>query len=423
MSGRAAIAHLKLSVPKAVVEIARKLEDAGFETWCVGGAVRDALLGLRRADWDLATAARPDRVRRLFRRTYPIGVEFGTVGVRGGDGVVYEVTSFRRDMATDGRRAVIEYADTIEEDLARRDFTINAIAYHPLRHELKDPFGGLRDLERRVLRAVGHPLTRFEEDYLRILRGLRFAGRFDMTIEPGTWTALRERVPRLVRLSGERVREELLKVVADPQPSRALNLYRGASALLVVYPEIQVPDEEWERLVAAVDAARRSRPFLRIVMLFTAVSSLDALEEMMRRLRFSNAESDRALTLKAAHAVDLPDPSDARAVRRWLGRVGTEAVRDTVRLHAASVRGRGGDIAAFARVARAALTTLRQRPPLTLAELAIDGDDLKEFGLQPGPQFAEILKDCLERVIDDPGMNTRERLLQYVSERWTGPRG
>lgn len=405
-------------MPEAVVEIARRLEDQGFETWCVGGAVRDTLLGHPRGDWDLATAARPPQVRKLFRRTYPIGIEFGTVGVRGSDDQVYEVTGFRRDVSTDGRHAVIEYADTLEEDLARRDFTINAIAYHPIRREWRDPHGGLGDLEAGVLRAVGDAATRFDEDYLRILRGLRFAGRFGLEIEPATWRAMRERAPQLPRLSGERVREELLKVMADPKPSATLEWYRQAGVLPVLYPEMGANGAEWSRRLAAVDAVARSRPFLRAVLWLSGVPDPEALEGLLRRHRFSNAEVDTARTLLSTLALPLPEPDDPRGTRRWLSAVGDRTVQDTLRLHAAAARSRGNKVAPLARTMRAILRVWRARPPLTVADLAIDGDDLKALGLQPGPHFAEILNGCLERVLDDPGMNTREALMPYVKERW-----
>ena len=166
--------------PPAATWIVRTLEEAGHETWAVGGAVRDVLLGRPAGDWDLTTHARPTDVRRIFRRTIPIGVEHGTVGVLARDGTMYEVTTFRKDVQTDGRHAVVEFASTLDEDLARRDFTINAIAWHPLREELRDPFGGAVDLGHGVLRTVGAPEERFREDYLRVLRALRFAGRFGL---------------------------------------------------------------------------------------------------------------------------------------------------------------------------------------------------------------------------------------------------
>src|SRR3954464_11657657 len=160
----------RLDPPETVRGIAKRLEEAGFETWCVGGAVRDALLGHPHLDWDLATAAKPDQVRKLFKRTVPVGIEFGTIGVLDDDNVMHEVTTFRRDVQTDGRHAVVEFGASLDDDLARRDYTINAIAYSASRNVLHDPFGGRDDLARRLVRAVGDPDQRMAEDRLRALR-------------------------------------------------------------------------------------------------------------------------------------------------------------------------------------------------------------------------------------------------------------
>src|SRR6185295_14411337 len=200
-----------LPIPEEVLEIARKLEQAGYEAWCVGGALRDALLGDPHSDYDLATSATPDEVQALFRRTAAVGLKYGTVGVLDRHRTMHEVTTFRRDVSTDGRHAVVAYGVALDDDLARRDFTINAIAYHPLRHEWRDPFGGADDLERGVLRAVGDPAQRFREDYLRVLRALRFAARFGFAIEPDTWKAAHGAAPGLIQLSAERVRDEWFK--------------------------------------------------------------------------------------------------------------------------------------------------------------------------------------------------------------------
>src|SRR4051794_36579859 len=169
----------QLNPPPAVLEIAARLEHAGFEAWCVGGAIRDVLLGHPHLDWDLATSATPDQVRELFgvKRTIPVGIAFGTVGVLDRDGAMHEVTTFRRDVRTDGRHAEVEFGVSLEDDLARRDFTINAIAYSASRDELRDPFDGRRDLDRRIVRAVGDADTRMREDRLRALRAIRFAAR------------------------------------------------------------------------------------------------------------------------------------------------------------------------------------------------------------------------------------------------------
>src|SRR6476661_6227625 len=170
-----------LNPPAAVLEIAGRLEEAGFEAWCVGGAIRDALLGHPHLDWDLATSATPNQVRELFgaKRTIPIGVEFGTVGVLDRKNKMHEVTTFRRDVKTDGRHAEVEFGVSLDDDLARRDFTINAMAYSPTRDELRDPFGGRADLDKHILRAVGDADARMREDRLRALRAIRFASRFD----------------------------------------------------------------------------------------------------------------------------------------------------------------------------------------------------------------------------------------------------
>src|SRR5213594_1127206 len=176
----------RLPIPEEVLRIAKKLEDAGYETWCVGGAIRDNLLGLENHDFDLTTAAPPDEVRRLFKRTVLLGIEHGTVAVLNQRGMPHEVTTYRKDIKTDGRHAVVEFGVSLMVDLARRDFTINAIAYHPIRHEWRDPFHGADDLERRLIRSVGDANWRFQEDYLRILRALRFSARFEFRIHSRT---------------------------------------------------------------------------------------------------------------------------------------------------------------------------------------------------------------------------------------------
>jgi tRNA nucleotidyltransferase (CCA-adding enzyme) len=409
----------QLEVPPAVLGIARRLEEHGHETWAVGGAVRDALLLDSRSDWDLATAARPDAVRKLFRPSYPIGIQFGTVGVRGDDGAVYEVTTFRRDIETDGRHAVVEYGNSIDEDLARRDFTINAIAYHPLRRTLHDPFSGLKDLQDRRLRCVGDPQLRFSEDYLRVLRGLRFAGRFGLEIESATWEALREAVPLLSRLSGERIREELLKTVSSGPASPSLQLYRRSGALAAVYPELsRITETSWNLLLRAVDSIPVQRFGLRVAALFAPAGP--AVEAMMSRLRFSNAEIRKVLALVRALAAPVPEAGDEVAARRWLRAVEPEHARDALRLHFA--RAGGADAAPEARAlmvepVRLILRVLRRHDPVTIADLAIGGDDLKEIGLQPGPEFRRILDQCLAAVIEDPGLNNRETLLDVVRSK------
>jgi tRNA nucleotidyltransferase (CCA-adding enzyme) len=408
------------------LDIADRLEAAGYEAWAVGGALRDAHLGRPRADWDLATGARPEETRSLFERTVPLGVEHGTVGVLAADGTMFEVTTFRLDMATDGRHAVVEFADTVDDDLARRDFTINAMAWRPATDELRDPYGGSDDLAARILRAVRGPELRFAEDYLRVLRGLRFAGAYELMIEADTWTALRDAVPFLDRLSAERVREEMLKVLATKTPSRALRLYRESGALGSWYPELAAADEAlWESALMAVDALRPYRSFLRVVRLLLAadggsdgVQREGAAETILRRLKFSNAEIRRGKHL-AYHYVPLVNPADSAArLREWLHEVREDQARDLFRLHFATGRASGSEESC-----RALLYTwarvhdeLVRRPPVTLGDLAVGGDDLLELGLPRGPLVGLMLDELLAQVLEAPEANEREELLGRARE-------
>lgn len=433
-----------LTAPPPVRWIARTLEEAGHETWAVGGAIRDHLVGLETGEWDLATRARPGDVRRIFRRTVPIGVEHGTVGVLARDGTLYEVTTFRRDVETFGRRAVVEFAEELEEDLARRDFTVNAVAFHPLREEIRDPFGGIDDLRRGVLRTVGEAPTRFAEDYLRVLRGLRFTGRFDLTIEQKTWRALCEATSELGVLSAERIREELTKVLeADPRPSGTLGLYAASGALRELYPELENTvgreraeaeiGDRWSHALLMADALPPSRPLLRLAALLHGVGeeswggevAADRTAAVLIRLRFSNTTTERVTRLVRA-GVRPPeiDGAGGAARRRWLSQTGPELLSDLARLWIASCRvegWRGADAPPPVReTLRALRAELRARPPLSVEDLAVDGRDLIGIGLKPGPRFGEILRDLLERVLDDPDLNEEDTLLALVDEAAAG---
>jgi tRNA nucleotidyltransferase (CCA-adding enzyme) len=379
-----------LALPDEVVAIATRLEQAGHETWCVGGAIRDALLGAAREDVDLATAARPEDVKRLFRRTVPVGLKFGTMGVLDRHRKLHEVTTFRRDVTTDGRHAVVEYGVSLDDDLARRDFTINAIAYHPLRREWRDPFGGTADLAAGVIRAVGDPAARFREDYLRVLRALRFAARLDFEIEPATWAAARAAAPGLGRLSAERVRDEWCRSLETTRSLRRLvELWHEAGAAAVLLPELRrVP-------ALAVDAPEPRDPVLLTAAL------CDEGVGVLERLRFSNADVGRLRRLAAAP----PAPADDTpgAVRRWLSRTGPAA--DDVLALAALAAGNPPAWAAVVAGVRA------RGEPLGRGDLAVTGDDLRAAGVPDGPAMGRVLGALLETVLDEPGLNRREELL------------
>lgn len=426
----------RLDPPPAVRRIAARLTEAGFETWCVGGAVRDALLGLEHADWDLATAATPPQVRALFDRTVPHGIEFGTVGVIDRAGVMHEVTTFRRDVQHDGRHAVVEFGVSIVEDLARRDFTINAIAFSPATDELRDPFGGREDLNRGVVRAVGEPGARMVEDRLRALRAFRFAGRFQFEIDPATWAAIVESAPFLPRLSRERVRQEIEKTLDQVRrPSTALELWRRSGAFASLIPELAAVSDVAVRaadFIGTPDATRRpelaqSRARTRLATLFldfTAPHARAALEG----LRASNKETDwvthqvdswKQLGGPMREAVASSSVSDA-ALRRWASVVGRTRFNDFLRIAAARWTAEAGPsgstrLPAIADVYRRG-TKAAWHDPISVGDLAIDGGDLMELGIPAGPTIGTVLRQLLDRVLDDPSRNQRETLLNLARE-------
>ncbi len=381
-----------MPLPEPVVEIARTLEAAGFDTWCVGGAVRDWKLGQSDQDVDLATAATPEQVQALFPRTVAVGVKYGTVGVLDRQRRLHEVTTFRRDVRTDGRHAVVEYGVSIEEDLARRDFTINAMAWHPFRQELRDPFGGADDLAAGVVRAVGEPTRRFAEDYLRILRMLRFAARFGFTIDPATWEAAKAAAPELKSLSAERVREEWFK---------GLESARSAVELARAWREVGAA-RHW--LPELYDAAQIVEPVrVRDPVILTA-ALCHAAPEVLARLKASNAEIMRTRAISRGPAE--PESAEPVTVRRWLARVG-EAADDLMQV--AEMR-RGSPLHWRAQVEQ----SRARGEPTSRGQLALTGDDLRAAGVPPGPELGRLLEKLLETVLEDPARNTRESLLALV---------
>jgi tRNA nucleotidyltransferase (CCA-adding enzyme) len=439
----------RIDPPAAVRELAAALERAGYEAWCVGGAVRDALLGHPHLDWDLATSATPDEVRKVFRRTIPVGVEFGTVGVFDRDGRMHEVTTFRHDVRTDGRHAEVEFGASLDEDLARRDFTINAIAYSPSRGELRDPYHGRSDLKRGVVRAVGAARQRMLEDRLRALRGLRFAGRFGFKIEDDTWRAIVESAPHLGRLSRERVKQEIEKTLEQVTlPSLTFRMWRDAGAFRAVVPQLATVSDATlgavdavckaaaaEELAAAgprVRARADRQRFLRLTVLFSELAPQDA-ELTLRSLRFSNQQiAQVGQLLRSWNALGtemreqlLREFPPAPQLRRWVSHAGRPGFPLLVRVaHAiwTSQRAAGAPApsAAAIRQLYASGVKTAYREPVAIADLAIDGDDLAAIGITPGPIVGKILSALLDEVLTDPARNTRESLLDLARQHSRG---
>jgi tRNA nucleotidyltransferase (CCA-adding enzyme) len=422
----------RISVPGAVRDIAARLEGAGYETWCVGGAVRDALLGQADLDWDLATAASPGDVKRLFPRTVPVGIEHGTMGVFGSDGRLHEVTTFRADVETDGRHAVVKFGVSLNEDLARRDFTINAIAWSPSRHELRDPFHGRDDLQRKLVRAVGTASLRMAEDRLRALRALRFAARFGFAIDAETWSAIVESAPSLTRLSVERVLQEWIKTLEQVRcPSHAFIHWRASGALAALVPALApVSPEFFEAADHCPRPSTSSRPerialrsLVRLAAPFMPLGGRAARDALLA-LRAANADVTFVSAISdlwVACAEDLERITTATHVnrtelRRIVARIGRVRVHATLRAFAsvwAARRARGQAAPTQSDVMRLTRRMLQIAftDPIALADLAVSGDDLREAGMLPGPSLGRILHQLLERVLDDPALNTHPRLL------------
>jgi tRNA nucleotidyltransferase (CCA-adding enzyme) len=380
----------RLEIPREVLNIAKKLEDAGYETWCVGGAIRDALLGAPHNDFDLTTAAPPAEVQKLFKRTVPVGIEHGTVAVLDTQNTPHEVTTFRKDIKTDGRHATVEFGVSLIDDLARRDFTINSIAYHPLKHEWRDPFDGAADLEKKTIRSVGDANWRFQEDYLRILRALRFSARFEFRIQARTLEAAKANAQGLGQLSAERVHDEWFKGIQTAvRVSKLLELWMDVGAARIWLPEIS---RDWSKVKRQLDKLPRD-PVLITAFLATDAASL------LIRLKCANRDIERGRAI-GKFRDSYPDTKSAAVMRYWLSQVG-EYADDLLTL-------------APEGVVKAVTAIRATNPPLGLKDLAVKGDDLIAAGVRPGPDVGEVLKRLLGEVLDDPGKNTKEYLLSRV---------
>jgi tRNA nucleotidyltransferase (CCA-adding enzyme) len=435
-------------VPRDVTAIVASLRLAGWRSWFVGGAVRDTLLGRDVGDWDVATQAAPAELMRVFPAAIPTGLQHGTVTVVLG-GRHYEVTTLRGEGAySDGRRPdAVHFVDDIAADLARRDFTVNAIAVDPDSGEIVDPFGGARDLGARTLRAVGDPRTRFREDGLRVLRAARFCATLDFEIEPATLAAIAPSLDTFRKVSPERVRAEWLATMRARAPSRAFEVMRESGMLAITCPEllegVGMAQNKWHAFdvwrhgMSCMDACTGD-PVLRIAALLHDVGKprtrafsdktndwtfyehdrvgAEIAEPICERLRFSNDERARIVALVRHHLFHYDQWTDA-AVRRWIRRVGRERVEDLWQLNEADVRAKAEvvDAAEFEpllamkqHVAR----VLAAGDALTVRDLSVDGHDLiRELGLAPGRALGAVLEHLLDLVLTDPARNEREALL------------
>jgi tRNA nucleotidyltransferase (CCA-adding enzyme) len=436
-------------VPNHVFTIVERLRSAGRYAWIVGGCVRDSLLGKAVADWDVATEARPDELMKIFPRAIPTGLQHGTVTVVMG-GHHYEVTTLRGETTySDGRRPdAVHFVEEIASDLARRDFTVNAMAVDPGSGSLIDPFGGAADLASKTLRAVGNARERFSEDGLRVLRAARFAATLEFDLEPSTFAAIEPTLDTFRKVSAERVRDEWLKAMKARTPSRAFEVMRTSGILGVTCPEllegVGMEQNKWHRFdvwshaMACMDACIGD-PVLRIAALLHDVGKprtralsekthdytfydhdrvgAEIADPICARLRFSTDERQRIVALVRHHLFHYDQWSDA-AVRRWIRRVGKERIEDLYALNEADLRGKAPALEPESLVPLHALRAhvervLAEGAALSTRDLAIDGHVLmKELGIKPGRIIGKILDAMLEEVTTDPTLNERSVLLE-----------
>jgi putative nucleotidyltransferase with HDIG domain len=431
-------------------EAAEIFSRQGKQVFLVGGAVRDLFRGKKPQDWDLSTDARPEEVMRLFRRVIPTGIKHGTVTVLY-KGRSLEVTTFRTESDyQDGRRPErVDYAATIEEDLSRRDFTMNAIALDLKNGRVVDPFGGREDIRAGRIRCVGKSGERFSEDGLRPLRAVRFAAQLAFSVDEAALEAIPGALQTTAKVSAERIREELDKILASPRPSTAFRLMEQTGLLGLLLPELAacrgVEQKGFHRfdvldhsLLACDYAAREgfSRP-LTLAALFHDIGktptrkleggiwtfyrheeeSARIAEEVLRRYRYPNAVIDTVKHLIGNHMFHYGEEWGDAAVRRFIIRVGEDQLQGLYQLR------RADTYAAAAREPEPGLllplinrveAVLAQKRALSLADLAIAGGDLQGIGIPPGPRMGIILKELLEAVIEDPELNNREKLLEIA---------
>lgn len=390
-----------------------ELHRAGFGAYAVGGCVRDSLLGLAPHDWDLCTAARPGQVMELFGedRCIPTGLQHGTVTVKR-DGKLYEITTFRTEgRYSDGRHPdSVAFVPDLREDLARRDFTINAMAYSA-EEGLCDPFGGREDLARGVVRAVGEPLRRFGEDALRILRLYRFAARFGFAIDEATEAAAKQLASHLDCVSAERIEEELNKLLAAPQPGA----YLEPEVLAFVLPEL--PPEELTKARRQIDAlpAGTEQVSARWAALLLPLGETGA-RKALKRLKCSNARIDGVTALVRECGEKTPDTLDkcdlCLQAKRLLGKYDLHTVRQLTALWTALAPEEKASFDAL-RAEAEALTA--QGACCRISQLAVNGRDLMAAGAVPGPGLRRVLEALLEEVITGRLPNEKTELLAFAA--------
>ncbi len=443
--------NIKIDMPQAVKEIIDRLESAGFEAFAVGGCVRDAVLGREPADWDITTSAMPEEVKSLFDRTIDTGIQHGTVTVMK-DHVGYEVTTYRIDGEYEDARhpKEVSFTSNLVEDLKRRDFTINAMAYND-RVGLVDEFDGIGDLEHKIIRCVGCAKDRFSEDALRMLRAVRFSAQLGFSIEKETKEAIAELAQNLEKISAERIQVELVKLLVSDHPDYLRVAYEtGITA--VILPEFDAIMKQEQKDALHEDTVGEhtlksllqveNHKVLRLAMLFhdfgkplTVSKSEEGItrffghpdisselsRDILRRLKFDNDTTDQVKKLTAVH--DLFIKNAPNRVRRAMHKVGKDLFPYFLKVRKANIlswkeEAREKALAELEELTKIYEGILERGECVCIKELCVDGKDLLSIGVKQGKQIGEILNDLLDIVLEEPEKNEKEILLAYVKETY-----
>lgn len=443
---------MEFKIPEYTNIVLDKLEKAGFEAFVVGGSIRDLLLNKRPSDFDVTTNATPDEVIEIFKdyRTILVGKEFGTVVVVQKEGNI-EITTYRTEAEyIDGRRpSKVFFSDDITEDLSRRDFTVNAMAYNKSKG-LIDPFNGLRDLKDKKIQSVGNPYDRFNEDHLRILRAIRFAGQLQFQIESDTYKACKEMSHLLKTVSGERIQQELYKIVLSKRPSYGINLMKELGALEIIIPEFKdtfgfnqktpYHDKDvFSHILCVVDNTSNIL-VLRLAALFHDIAKpktffLDEdnighfyghhkegekiTKEVLTRLKCSKYIIDTVSNLVREHMIDYNKIKD-KGLKRLINRIGEDETFYLLDLKKADrlCSRNPKDIQSVLRKKYTVQRIFIEDEAYDKKQLEINGNDIIELGYKQGKQIGEILDFLMEKVLENPSLNKKEILVELVDKNF-----
>ncbi len=438
---------MNINLPEEVRYIIKTLSRAGYEAYAVGGCVRDSVLGREPDDWDITTSAEPNEVKRLFRATIDTGLQHGTVTVRRNH-KSYEVTTYRVDgIYEDGRHPKeVTFTSNLKEDLLRRDFTINAMAYND-EEGLIDEYGGLKDIENRLIRCVGSPQERFTEDALRMMRAVRFSAQLGYEIEEQTKEAIKELYPRLKMISAERIQTELYKLIVSDHPDYLRIAYELGitSVIMPEFDECMKQEQNHihhcfsvgEHILHSMQNIEADR-VLRYTMLFHDIAkprcrivdeegkehyyghdavSADMARDIMKRLRFDNDSLHKIETLVREHDLNIED--DEKSVRKAISRLGSELFVMLLKVKNADVLAqsdymRAEKLSHLDRLYKIYDSILEKGQCVSISDLKLNGSDIIGMGVSPGPMIGKMLQSLLDMVLEYPERNDREVLTYEV---------